>query len=1160
MPASPTFGRVTPQLQGPSAIQDGPSSSKKIPGNAPVGTFIASRSESTLSEVNRYQPSVNGDNASVDDKENEGDVQDNINARVEQLFPTFTTSEFLLPEEMLELLNDLGLDVTLAALQAYSSDEQYDLETAQEIAQHFFVALRNVGMKQTESTTTVHLPLGAYIKTVLLCRRQRGTEYKVLLPKFELQLSPRKFLLGGTGVVMLLTGLLVIATISVLWVQTEEARERRVAASLGESVLSFSALFESNWLGIAGKEAASETDVFTQFTGRRSFLSEQRKLRKNEVFGRWAVSAFNRGYDENAHESEHIAAGSRLQAALTLERVFFSRSRSAAEVAAFRARLLAQARAWEANNWDAIVVSRADGSVLEDARTSCAAGEVGCSYDIPCVADGTPAVRLLESTVDTRRRAAQAASVFLPQSNIAICLLLAQSFMRGEGNAYILATKGHLSTTLAGFDIEASLVVALPNNVVGAPQLVWNVSRTLFPVAPCYTATDRSACRELDGATGSVIISRRVNTTTVVGRDGNLQLCSIVPTMYESAFVICSSRAAFVATSVKSMISVIDFLNFNFVRTTEIVAFALNRSTASPPVQRTSFRFAQQCLGQCGRSLPSAANAITAFETESSGFSITPDYRPQPVMGGFSYSKYVDMAIVIERDVHEIRGRTTETLVSILDNINSHMREVEILALRPAGFPPMKTFEPSDPCPAGVTCFEAPGLGVVYRSDCVHCERIADDSVRLLDVLTVPKDSVCAPQGTLNCSGEYIGTFDVYRKPFSYAEVPETQRDYTARVVAGYAREDVLAGAFYVDNISLGLVVQWPVETYERPILIVVGLSIGAACLFVLFALVMLMLQSRRFLDAIEEEWTTFKRQISEENDKFAETVVELLPSRIAQKLMKKTLVIAETQSLTHMFISFASFQRFIAGWEPPLLGQYVSYCFYLVSTVAQHYRIHKVRSIGDMAFIVGGVQDDRDGESMSKVTLRVVQAASVILQLTSFLYVHFPSKVAQLKTVAMTEKITDICSLRVGIHFGPCTLHVYQNGGTPNFDCIGPNVSMAWKLHQLAKAGTINVSAAVKEALERRDALGSFVFEKSRNVMHKKIVMQATIITHASVPVPHALMQSLSIRRSNPRIYFVEGGLGYVPADAKGGVRNSTGALTHSSAHQSERLSDKSD
>ena len=148
--------------------------------------------------------------------------------------------------------------------------------------------------------------------------------------------------------------------------------------------------------------------------------------------------------------------------------------------------------------------------------------------------------------------------------------------------------------------------------------------------------------------------------------------------------------------------------------------------------QLTHRRYSADCLvdSSCQRFDEAARNAQSAIDSKGSGYAITPNYEPQAVLGAYSYiANGLEMAIIIERSMTNIRQVAVEALIGIFDHNNRlYTGSLEAQLVHFAGIPYMRTYDFSQTCDHIRRCVRDAELGTLYRSDCVHCSRLPADA------------------------------------------------------------------------------------------------------------------------------------------------------------------------------------------------------------------------------------------------------------------------------------------------------------------------------------------------------------------------------------------------------------------------------------------------
>jgi class 3 adenylate cyclase len=208
---------------------------------------------------------------------------------------------------------------------------------------------------------------------------------------------------------------------------------------------------------------------------------------------------------------------------------------------------------------------------------------------------------------------------------------------------------------------------------------------------------------------------------------------------------------------------------------------------------------------------------------------------------------------------------------------------------------------------------------------------------------------------------------------------------------------------------------------------------------------------------------------------------------------------------------------------DPTQLRLFASYYYLLMSHVAQHFKLYRVRTFGDTVLIVGGIADEKDSASFSQVCHRTLQAAAAVLELFSYQWTHSPSHVPCLRDVSTFDRAMVMPSVRIGAHCGPATLVVEPAEiGPPIFDVLGANVGATVAVCAGAHTNTINATEAMIDAARKAGKFEMFQFDdNARRVTTKVGVMKTQLMRGANVPVPPRVVFAMSIRRATVRVHF---------------------------------------
>eukprot|EP00744_Colponema_vietnamica_P006211 GILI01009027.1.p1 GENE.GILI01009027.1~~GILI01009027.1.p1 ORF type:complete len:559 (-),score=83.73 GILI01009027.1:443-2119(-) len=523
------------------------------------------------------------------------------------------------------------------------------------------------------------------------------------------------------------------------------------------------------------------------------------------------------------------------------------------------------------------------------------------------------------------------------------------------------------------------------------------------------------------------------------------------------------------------------------------------------------------------------------------------------------------MVVGQERDVASARREGAIAMLSLISELNSKMENMAIVPVtRHVSFEPTRHFNSKDPCPTGTVCIDrsAYGYGIVYRSDCPDCSAQGEYGL-IHSLISLP---FCVDSENANTCRTTIGSMEIYNHPFSFQQGGAGDVD-TADSYAGLAS---VYAPVYVKNISLGIVLHYYTterldSAYQK-----IYAAIGICCAFIVIGLGAFLVASRDNLNTVELEWHQFKKSIHTQKTDFSRVVGDVVPAVYAPLLFLPSSCIAERLSITTIFINFVGFQRHIVDQDADFLHDYISYTFFAINAITRYYKMFKVKTFGDNFMIVAGVNkqmasrsaaiknkmkdegsviastltaDDRnvdDNEDMS--IARCVEAAAVIMQLFSYMFIHNPQHIGFLRKRIKAKQIQDMAMVRIGIATGPTNLIMTRHDGFPFFLALSEYAAVAFKLQQAAKSNSINISSDVKKALIRVGKDNSYEFGKDRTLLHKKIVVTSTLIQKANVPIPPAILSNLRVGRSPYRLFFAEDG---ALKAAMQGVTNAGGGST---------------
>jgi class 3 adenylate cyclase len=611
-----------------------------------------------------------------------------------------------------------------------------------------------------------------------------------------------------------------------------------------------------------------------------------------------------------------------------------------------------------------------------------------------------------------------------------------------------------------------------------------------------------------------------------------------------------------------------DYLNRNFNRSTEIVIALWNETNNQAIRQATDYRFSDGCLipGQCVRFDPSATNILAAFRTQSYGWSLTPDYRPEPVSGAYSYiGAELNAAIVFERDVLEMRGIAFDFITSIINAVNrANPGSLEIELVGEERSPHMKQFYAYEPCPVDVTDCEVDprgmspangSAGVLFQYNCRHCQRVTTKEFGDTVIWQEPKFatgvSIDASTTTPNAKR---------RAPQLYSQVLESElspnRGSFLDRTSDYRGTVVLLALDLLENFTTLIGAKVDVEEIQRPILNAVGISVGCGLLFLVLGMTLLIVLSQRAFNAFEAEWFRYKQQIEEEQHKFAELVHGIIPPFIAERLMKGPTIIADPPATCcFIFTDICNLHETTSSWTPIQVARFVTYTMTVLDEIASECALTKLRSIGGCHVCVGH-KDERDQKAqvagagkqsteasemrsdppgtsfLTHPACRGVRFASLAMILVSKLFTHTPWKVDALHEAFLVDYTAngrkvrksstmmplEMPTLRIGIHCGPAISGAFTIGKTSHYDFYGMNPSLAHRMLQSAPPGRIHCTSAVKELVRAHDAPDQvhYEFEAAKKLVVRGQGTVATFFARSlGEKVPPRILSALGISES---------------------------------------------
>jgi len=292
------------------------------------------------------------------------------------------------------------------------------------------------------------------------------------------------------------------------------------------------------------------------------------------------------------------------------------------------------------------------------------------------------------------------------------------------------------------------------------------------------------------------------------------------PVLQSSHFLVESQGyAQTVEAARQEIITAFDFINFETTRTTELVVSRIDPETKRFDCHVTKFRFNKTCAEDCFRTPASCANAFASYVTRGSSRGITPDYRPEPVLGAFTWLEPLGLSLGIERDVLEVRQMAVKELKKLIDTSNNAFNEhtsLRLHLLHYAGLPAMPTFDSTLKCTShgAAGCFRTNLENneiVLINYNCIHCMRqplISADSIEYLTDLRLSTD--CHEGNRRKCTAASRKLSEIHRTIMSSQGLITSTRDYTGH--------EVMIGHSFINNLNVALYAKMNLQEVEGPI------------------------------------------------------------------------------------------------------------------------------------------------------------------------------------------------------------------------------------------------------------------------------------------------------------------------------------------------------
>lgn len=196
----------------------------------------------------------------------------------------------------------------------------------------------------------------------------------------------------------------------------------------------------------------------------------------------------------------------------------------------------------------------------------------------------------------------------------------------------------------------------------------------------------------------------------------------------------------------------------------------------------------------------------------------------------------------------------------------------------------------------------------------------------------------------------------------------------------------------------------------------------------------------------LRDQEQAYLKKLADEQEKSERLLLNILPKPIAERLKRGESTIADSfADVTVMFADLVGFTKLSAHLSPAELVELLNEIFSAFDSLAEQYRLEKIKTIGDAYMVVGGLPTPRPdhAEAIAEMALDI-----------------------QAKIVQIPTKGGQPLSIRIGINTGPVEAGVI---GTKKFtyDLWGDTVNTANRMESHGIPGAIQVTVATYERLQ---------------------------------------------------------------------------------------------
>ena len=192
------------------------------------------------------------------------------------------------------------------------------------------------------------------------------------------------------------------------------------------------------------------------------------------------------------------------------------------------------------------------------------------------------------------------------------------------------------------------------------------------------------------------------------------------------------------------------------------------------------------------------------------------------------------------------------------------------------------------------------------------------------------------------------------------------------------------------------------------------------------------------------------RNKINKEKKRSDELLLNILPIEVANEIKMNGRSNPKTFSMvTVMFTDFKDFTQVSQNISAELLVAELDYCFSAFDTILQHYKIEKIKTVGDAYLCASGLP-------VSSFT-HATDMVNAAIEIRNFMLLRKKEK----------ESKGEIpFELRIGIHTGPVVAGIV-GVKKYSYDIWGDTVNLAARMEQNSEDGKINISSSTYELVK---------------------------------------------------------------------------------------------